>query len=240
MRDASWSASSRYCVVSSTVVPSSTRSRIMSHSALRLVMSSPVVGSSRNRIGGRWTSEAAMSRRRRMPPEYVRTGRSAASVSSKAPSSSAARGAISLFCIWLEDAHHLEVLAPGEVGIDGGVLPGEPDPATHGVGLLHHVVAQDLGSALVGIEHRGQHPHHGRLARAVGSEQSEHRAGFDLEVDPVEGDHLVVPLLDAFHHDRVVRHACDSGTGPCEVSSILVSERLGDLKYRDGRFTMAV
>ena len=220
MRDASWSASSRYCVVRSTVVPWSTRSRIMSHSALRLVMSKPVVGSSRNRIGGRWTSEAAMSRRRRMPPEYVRTGRSAASVSSKAPSSSVGARRDLRRLHLAQDAHHLEVLAAGEVGVDGGVLPGEPDPATHGVGLLDHVVAQHLGSAFIGIEHRGQHPHHGRLAGAVGPQQSEHRAGLDLEVDPVEGDHLVVPLLDAFHHDRVVRHAGDSGTGPCEVSSI--------------------
>ena len=65
---------------------------IVSHSALRLRGSSPVVGSSRNRTGGRRTSDAAMSKRRRMPPEYVRSGRSAASVSSNFSSSSAARG----------------------------------------------------------------------------------------------------------------------------------------------------
>ena len=52
MRSASRSASSRYCVVSSTVVPSLTSSRIMSHSSLRLVRSRPVVGSSRNSTGG--------------------------------------------------------------------------------------------------------------------------------------------------------------------------------------------
>ena len=44
---ASWSASSRYWVVSSTVVPALTSARTMSHTWLRLRGSSPVVGSSR-------------------------------------------------------------------------------------------------------------------------------------------------------------------------------------------------
>ena len=69
MRSASRSASSRYCVVSSTVVPRATRSSIVSHSARRLRGSSPVVGSSRKSTGGRATRAAARSSRRRMPPE---------------------------------------------------------------------------------------------------------------------------------------------------------------------------
>ena len=63
------SASSRYCVVSSTVVPAAVRASIVSHIDRRLAGSSPVVGSSRYRTGGRNTSAAARSRRRRMPPE---------------------------------------------------------------------------------------------------------------------------------------------------------------------------
>src|ERR1019366_4138175 len=66
---ASWSASSRYWVVSSRVAPSATRSRLTAHMAWRLAGSSPVVGSSRNSTGGRVTIPAARSRRRRMPPE---------------------------------------------------------------------------------------------------------------------------------------------------------------------------
>src|ERR1019366_5401927 len=65
----SWSASSRYWVVSSRVAPSATRSRMTAHMAWRLAGSSPVVGSSRNSTGGRVTIPAARSRRRRMPPE---------------------------------------------------------------------------------------------------------------------------------------------------------------------------
>jgi hypothetical protein len=44
---ANWSASSKYCVVSSTVTPSAVRVRTMSQTSLRLRGSSPVVGSSR-------------------------------------------------------------------------------------------------------------------------------------------------------------------------------------------------
>ncbi len=66
---ASWSASSRYWVVRKTVVPSSFSARTSSQIVLRLTGSRPVVGSSRKRTRGSWTSAAARSRRRCMPPE---------------------------------------------------------------------------------------------------------------------------------------------------------------------------
>ena len=69
IRSASSSASSRYCVVSRTVTPSPISSRMACHTRWRLVGSSPVVGSSKNKTGGRVISEAARSRRRRIPPE---------------------------------------------------------------------------------------------------------------------------------------------------------------------------
>src|SRR5688572_9156687 len=65
--------------------------RTSSHTWLRPRGSRPVVGSSRKRICGIATRLAAMSIRRRMPPEYVDTCRGAASVSANASSSSAAR-----------------------------------------------------------------------------------------------------------------------------------------------------
>ena len=70
MRAASWSASSRYCVVSRMVTPESGErrgscaTRPGAHSGSR-----PVVGSSRNSTPGVTISEAAMSSLRRMPPE---------------------------------------------------------------------------------------------------------------------------------------------------------------------------
>ena len=69
-RSASTSASSRYCVVRNTVTLSSRASRATSSQrAVRLCGSRPVVGSSRKRMLGRWTSASARSRRRFMPPE---------------------------------------------------------------------------------------------------------------------------------------------------------------------------
>ena len=50
---ASWSASSRYCVVSRIVTPSSARSRTVAHTCSRLRGSRPVVGSSRKTSSGR-------------------------------------------------------------------------------------------------------------------------------------------------------------------------------------------
>ena len=66
---ASWSASSRYWVVRKTVVPSSLSARTSSQIVLRLTGSRPVVGSSRKSTRGSWTSAAARSSRRFMPPE---------------------------------------------------------------------------------------------------------------------------------------------------------------------------
>ena len=90
IRSASCSASSRYCVVSSTVVPPSASSLTACHTSMRACGSSPVVGSSRKITGGFPIRLIAMSRRRRIPPEYVATFRAAASVSANRRSSSSA------------------------------------------------------------------------------------------------------------------------------------------------------
>jgi predicted ATPase/DNA-binding SARP family transcriptional activator len=66
---ASRSASFRFWVVSSTVIPSLTRSLTRSQTPLRPAGSSPVVGSSRNSTRGRPIRLAVRSSRRRMPPE---------------------------------------------------------------------------------------------------------------------------------------------------------------------------
>src|SRR5215207_8133668 len=68
MLSASRSASSRYCVVSKTVVPPTTSERTDSHTSLRPRGSRPVVGSSRNSTFGMRMKLAARSNRRLMPP----------------------------------------------------------------------------------------------------------------------------------------------------------------------------
>ena len=88
---ASWSASSRYWVQSRIVVPPATRARQISHTWPRDRGSRPVVGSSRNISRGVTTMLAAMSSRRRIPPEKCLTSRPEASLIPNASSSSSAR-----------------------------------------------------------------------------------------------------------------------------------------------------
>ena len=69
------------------------------------------------------------------------------------------------------------------------------------------VVPGDGGPAGVRDEQRGQDPHGGGLAGAVGAEQAQHGARRDLEVQAVQGHHVAVLLDQAFGLDRVRHHA---------------------------------
>jgi hypothetical protein len=64
-----------------------------------------------------------------------------------------------------------------------------------------HVEAGDARTSLVGREQRREDAHDRRLARTVGSEQTEDAAGGDLEVEPVEGDDVAVALDESFGAD---------------------------------------
>ena len=97
---------------------------------------------------------------------------------------------------------HLEVLAPGQQAVDGGVLPGEPDLPAQPLGVAHDVEPGDLGAPAVGLEQRREDPHRGRLAGAVGAEQAEDGAGLDLEVEAVERARLAEALDEALGADR--------------------------------------
>ena len=180
MRSASWSASSRYCVVSSTVEPSATSSRMTAHNSWRLWMSRPVVGSSRKRIGGR---APAPPRRRDggacHPNRSAPAGRPA-NAGRSAPA--ARRRALPVCARHLrQTADQLQVLAAGEVGVHGRALPGKPDLVAHSR-PGGHVVAHDLGPAAVGMQDGGQHAHERGLAGAVGSRPNT-VAGRHLEID---------------------------------------------------------
>ena len=98
----------------------------------------------RGRAGrGVTTMLAAMSSRRRMPPEYFFTCRSAASARPNAleqlvgPARAAARRGVAE-----QPAEQDQVLRAGQVLVDRGELPGEADPAADRVGLAHDVVAE--------------------------------------------------------------------------------------------------
>jgi hypothetical protein len=92
----------------------------------------------------------------------------------------------------VEVAHHLEILAAGQVLVDGGVLSGQADQAADQPLLLVHVVPEDTSLSAVRLQDGGQNAHGGRLARPVGAEQAEHCSLVDAEADAVEGAHRVL------------------------------------------------
>ncbi|CAN5689853.1 hypothetical protein BH24ACT5_BH24ACT5_08950 [soil metagenome] len=105
-----------------------------------------------------------------------------------------------------------EVLASGQLLVDGGVLPGETDIGSHLLGLFDHVEAQDLRRAFIGSDDRGEDPHHRGLAGAVGPQQSVDGTGQDREINAVDGLHLAESLGDPGHFDRR-DHDPDARTG---------------------------
>jgi hypothetical protein len=101
-----------------------------------------------------------------------------------------------------EPPDEAEVLAAGQVLVDGGVLAGEPDRVADLVGGGDDVVPQDAGLTGVRAEDRGQDPDGGRLAGAVGPEQAEHGSRRHGEVDAVKGGNVPEPLDETGRDNR--------------------------------------
>ena len=81
----------------------------------------------------------------------------------------------------VQAAHQLEVLEAGEVVVDGGVLPREPDLLAHAAGAAQHVNAGDPGRTAVRLEQGRQDPDGGRLACAVRAQEPQHGGGLGAE-----------------------------------------------------------
>jgi len=79
-------------------------------------------------------------------------------------------------------ADHRQVLAAGEQPVDGRVLGRQADAAPDRDRVRADVGAGDACGAGVGRRERGEHPYGGRLARAVGAQQTADRAARDVEV----------------------------------------------------------
>ena len=118
-----------------------------------------------------------------MPPEYVRTGRPAASSNSKR--SRRTRAPPPRLGAWeLEQlADHLEVLEPGEVFVDRRELAGEPDDGTHLLRLADYVVTHHLGAAGIRRQQGREDADRGRLPGAVRAQDGQHGSLLDVEVD---------------------------------------------------------
>jgi hypothetical protein len=84
-----------------------------------------------------------------------------------------------------------------QVLVDRRILAGQPDQLADPVGLGEDVRAADPGGPGIGPQQGGQHPDHGGLPGPVRSEQAEHPAGRDRQVDPVHrqglAEHLDLP-----------------------------------------------
>jgi hypothetical protein len=96
----------------------------------------------------------------------------------------------------------LQVFPAGQLLLDGGRLPGQPDrPADRGR-LSHHVVALDHRPPPVREQQGGQDADRGGLARAVRPEHAEYRPARHGQVDPAQRVYLPERLGQALHQDR--------------------------------------
>ena len=205
-RSARRSASSRYCVVSSTVVPSAAIWRTRSHTWLRLRGSRPVVGSSRNRISGPGDQaggdvDAAPHAAREGPhlpaggvrePERRRAARSPrlrASVQDR-PSSRLTSTRFS---------------CPVRSSSTEAYWPVRLTFCRTAAASRDHVVAEHRGPAARRLEQRGEHADRGGLAGAVGAEQAVDGAAADRQVNAVQGPRGAEGLDQAARLDGV-RH----------------------------------
>ncbi len=100
-------------------------------------------------------------------------------------------------------AYQHQVLPGAEHVVHRGELPGQAYLFANLGGLLRHVEPSDARRAAIGLDQRGQDVDRGRLARAVGSEQSEDRAPPDGERDVVEYRYSLVSLHEVSHLDGV-------------------------------------
>ena len=189
---ARWSASSRYWVVRKTVVPLSTSCRMVGHMSVRLLGSSPVVGSSKKMIGASPTRLMAMSSRRRIPPEKVSRRRSAASLSSNVSSRSAAvcRGSGT----WRSSPISTRFSRAVSTSSTAANCPVRLICSRTLAGCSATSNPATVAVPPSALDQRGQDVDGGRLARAVGAEQGEDRAPLDGERHVVEHRDFLVAL----------------------------------------------
>ena len=73
-------------------------------------------------------------------------------------------------------------------------------------------MAEDFGAPFVRREDGREDPDRRGLAGAVGTEEAEHGAGRNLEVDAIQGDDRPEPLSETLHEDGCITHARDPFT----------------------------
>ena len=114
----------------------------------------------------------------------------------------------------VEPADHLEVLVPGQVLVDRRVLAGEADLGSERGSVPDHVEPGNARRAAVRREQRREDAYGRGLAGPVRAEQAQHGAPWYLEVDPVEGVHVLERLPKVVSFDGCVGHAQHSRERP--------------------------
>ncbi len=157
--------------------------------------SSELTGSSRTRSRGRSTSACAIPSRWRIPPEYPPIRRFAASDSPTRSSTSAARSRASVGRAAVQPRDHLDQLATAHPAVVARVLVEHADaePAVRPCGIDPAVVDDDRAAGRPGES--DEQPQGRGLAGPVRPEQTEHRSGRHIEVQPVERQDAVRPAV---------------------------------------------
>ena len=95
----------------------------------------------------------------------------------------------------------------------------KPIMAAHIVGVFADRMSADKNFTVIGFEQSDQHAHGGGLACAVGTDQAENLAAFNVEADVVHGNALVEALGQFFDfNDRT--HGCTIKVKSTEVISM--------------------
>src|SRR5580704_3673756 len=124
-----------------------------------------------------------------------------------------------------------QVLLPGQVAVQGGVLEHQADVAAHGVPFPHHVMTGDPGGTRGRVRQGAQDLDRGGLALPVRPEETEGLSDGYLEVDAAHGIDLAVPLGQLA--DR------DSRSHPC-VSSPASSPSAARIRYSARRVSARI
>ena len=94
----------------------------------------------------------------------------------------------------VQAASHDQVRLAGEVVVHRRGLAGQADHLPYRGGLADHVETGHPSCAGVGAEQGGQDPHGRGLAGPVGAEQPQNAAGYDGQVEVLQGVDIAEPL----------------------------------------------
>ena len=103
-----------------------------------------------------------------------------------------------------EPADGLQVEPGAHQAVDGGLLRGDADAATHGGRLVHDVEPGDGGAALGRLAERREDADRRGLAGSVVAEQPEHGARSDVQVEVAQRPQLAEPLAEPGGGDSAV------------------------------------